>query len=96
MPALISRPAKNHLRRTPVPRRARLRVYCQDYRCSHNVTMNGDQWPDHVRLTEIEDRFICTACGKRGATIRGDSDWDKPGALTGDIDPAGLIPLRRG
>ena len=36
--------------------------------------MNGDQWPDHVRLTEIEDRFICTACGKRGATIRGDTN----------------------
>jgi hypothetical protein len=44
--------------------------------------MNGDRWPDDIRLSDIEDRFICTACGKRGADIRGDPDWDKPGVLT--------------
>jgi hypothetical protein len=30
---------------------------------------------DEIRLSDIEDRFICTACGKRGADIRGDPDW---------------------
>jgi hypothetical protein len=58
-----------------------LLVYCQDYRY-HNVSMNGDRWPDDIRLSDIEDRFICTACRKPGADIRGDPDWDKPGALT--------------
>jgi hypothetical protein len=27
----------------------------------------ADQWPDDVRLSDIEHRFVCTACGKRGA-----------------------------
>ena len=31
-----------------------------------------DRWPDDIRLSDIEDRFICTACGKRGADVRGD------------------------
>jgi hypothetical protein len=69
--------AENHLHR--LPRRARAPVFCQDYRCSHNVTLSGDRWPDDIRLSDIEDQFICTACGKRGAEIRGDPDWDKPG-----------------
>jgi len=50
-----------------------LLVYCQDYRCSHNVRISGDRWADDLRLSDIEDRFICTACGKRGAEVRGDS-----------------------
>ena len=24
-------------------------------------------WPDHMRRSDIEDRFVCQACGKRGA-----------------------------
>lgn len=47
-------------------------VYCQDYRCSHNVAMPADHWPDHVRLSDIEPRFICEACGRRGANVRPD------------------------
>ena len=30
-----------------------------------------------MRLSDIENRFICTVCGKRGADIRGDPDWGK-------------------
>jgi hypothetical protein len=37
-------------------------VYCADYRCSHSMTMSADQWPDEVRLSDIEPRFICKAC----------------------------------
>ena len=48
-----------------------LLIYCADYRCSHLVEMSGDQWPDHVRLSDIADRFVCKACGKRGADVRG-------------------------
>jgi hypothetical protein len=45
-------------------------IYCQDYRCSHSIEMPADGWPDDVRLSDIEPRFVCTACGKRGADIR--------------------------
>jgi hypothetical protein len=29
-------------------------VYCADYRCSHNVALSADRWPDDVRLSDIE------------------------------------------
>jgi len=47
-------------------------VYCQDYKCSHSTAMSADQWPDDLRLSDIEDRFACKACGKRGADVRPD------------------------
>jgi hypothetical protein len=46
----------------------RLLVYCADYRCSHSIAVNADQWPDDLRLADIEDRFTCAACGKRART----------------------------
>jgi hypothetical protein len=47
-------------------------IYCADYRCSHSVAVMADQWADDVRLSDIEDRFTCTVCGKRGADVRPD------------------------
>ena len=38
-------------------------VYCADYRCSHSIAVNADQWPDDLRLSDIEHRFVCEACG---------------------------------
>jgi hypothetical protein len=40
------------------------------HRCSHHIEIIADRWPDHVRLSDIEPGFVCTACGKRGAEIR--------------------------
>jgi hypothetical protein len=45
-----------------------LLIYCADYRCGHSIAI--DQWPDDVRLSDIEGRFVCKACGKRGADVR--------------------------
>jgi hypothetical protein len=45
-------------------------IFCSDYKCSHSIAMRADQWPDDVRLSDIEPRFICKACGKRGADVR--------------------------
>jgi hypothetical protein len=36
-------------------------VYCCDYRCSHS---------NDVGLSQIEPRFVCTACGERGPDVR--------------------------
>jgi hypothetical protein len=47
-----------------------LLVYCSDYHCSHWKAISGDKWPDDVRLSDLEPRFVCEACGRRGADLR--------------------------
>lgn len=49
-------------------------VFCQDYRCGHNVKLSAAQWPDEIRLSQIEPRFVCNACSQRGAILRGDGE----------------------
>ena len=46
-----------------------LLIYCADYRCSHSIAISGDSWPDDVRLSDLEPRFVCRARGKRGADL---------------------------
>ena len=48
-------------------------IYCADYHCSHSIAISADQWPDDVRLSDIESRFVCSAYGKREANVRPDS-----------------------
>jgi hypothetical protein len=48
----------------------RLLVCCADYRCSHHVEIDSDRWGDDVRLSDLEPKFTCQACGHRGADIR--------------------------
>jgi hypothetical protein len=52
-----------------------LLIYCSDYRCSNHVTLAPDhvgRWPDEVRLSDLEPRFVCKQCGRRGADVRPD------------------------
>jgi hypothetical protein len=55
-----------------------LLIDCSDYKCSHLITMSGDRWPDDMRLSDLEPRFVCKICGKRGADVRPDFNWNKP------------------
>jgi hypothetical protein len=52
-------------------------VYCADYKCAHATRLSADRWPDHVRLSDLEPLFVCQACGRRGADIRPDFEWDR-------------------
>ncbi|MGM4959819.1 hypothetical protein [Bradyrhizobium sp. 604_D8_N2_3] len=54
-------------------------IYCR-HRCGHHVELNADRWPDHVRLSDVEPRFVCSNCGKRGAEIRPDHQPAKMGS----------------
>ena len=54
-----------------------LLIYCADYRRSHSMAINGDAWADDMRLSDLEPRFICQRCGKRGAEVRPDFNWNK-------------------
>ncbi len=51
-------------------------VYC--VHCGHNVALSADRWSDDLRLSDLESRFVCQACGRRGADIRPHFDWNKP------------------
>lgn len=44
----------------------RLLVYCGDYKCAHSVISP----PIGVRLSDLEPKFTCRACGHRGADVR--------------------------
>ena len=51
-------------------------VFCADYKFSHNVklaAMMVDQWPNDLRQSDLEPRFVCKACGKRGTILRSGS-----------------------
>jgi hypothetical protein len=59
-------------------------IYCQDFHCSHSIAISADQWPDEVRLSDLEPRFVRKGCGKRGADVRPDFNWSKkPVAMMG-------------
>ncbi len=45
-------------------------IYCADYHCSHWIKISADQWADDMRLSDFELRFVCEACGHRGADAR--------------------------
>jgi hypothetical protein len=38
---------------------------------------HADEWPDDLRLSDIEECFTCGVCGKRGADVRPDFNWNK-------------------
>ena len=48
----------------------RLLVYCGDYKCAHSVIISAERWGDQVRLSDLEPKFTCKACGHRGADVR--------------------------
>jgi hypothetical protein len=50
-----------------------LLIFCSDYKCSHSIAISSDRWTDDVRLSDLEPRFTCQACGNRGAEVR--PDW---------------------
>jgi hypothetical protein len=51
-------------------------VCCRDYRCSHSIALMADQWPGDLRLSDIEPQFVCSVCGKRGADVRPNFNWN--------------------
>jgi hypothetical protein len=78
MPTLTRRPQKitfGEMRSSGV---RGLLIYCSDFHCSHSLAISADPWPNHVRLSDLEQRFVCKACGRLGTDVRPDFHWDKP------------------
>ena len=53
-----------------------LLIYCSDYHCSHWIAISGDRWADDVRLSDLEPKFTCQACGRKGADVRPNFRWE--------------------
>ena len=68
-----------------------LLIYCADYRCSHSIAISGDAWPDDARLSDIEERFTCSVCGKRSADVRPDFNGGKSPCASWVIDEGSAI-----
>jgi hypothetical protein len=49
-------------------------AYCSSEGCSHWSRLSADRWPDDIRLSDVEPRLVCQACGGRGADVR--PDWE--------------------
>ena len=64
-----------------------LLIYCSDYKCSHLISMSGDRWPNDMRLSDLEPRFICKARGKRGADVRPGRKRKTRGKLRSPLAP---------
>jgi hypothetical protein len=46
-----------------------------------------DRWPDDLRLSDLDPRFVFRACGKRGAEVRPDFNLEQRA-------PAGMMGYR--
>ena len=53
------------------------------------VPFSVGQRPDDLRLSDIEMRFVCKACGHRGADLRPDFNWK---AMGGRLIPIITMP----
>lgn len=69
-------------------------IYCSDYYCSHSVALTADRWGDDVRLSDLEPRFVCSACGKRAPMCGRISTGTKVPSPRWDTDDE-MPPLRR-
>ena len=49
-------------------------VYCH----GHHDAQDADRWPDTVRLSDLEPRFVCQGWGGWGAEVRPDFDRGNP------------------
>ena len=47
--------------------------------CGHLAKLVPDEWPDEAQLADLQQRFVCLACGHKSADIEPDFDWDKQG-----------------
>ncbi|WP_347341913.1 hypothetical protein [Bradyrhizobium guangxiense] len=65
----------------------RVLVYCC---CGHHMALSADRWPNDLRLSDVEPRLVCTACGRRGAELRPDFETGKPPLAA--MDCAGPAP----
>jgi hypothetical protein len=60
-----------------------LLIYCSDHHCSHWTAISGDRLPDEIRLSDLEPRFTCQACGTKGADVRLNFHWEPEARRSG-------------
>jgi hypothetical protein len=66
----MSRPKKITIAEMRSMGLSRVLVYCADYKCARHIVVDAAQWPDDLRLSDLEPRFVCKVCGHRGGDVR--------------------------
>jgi hypothetical protein len=66
-------------------------IYCSDYKCSHSIATSADR-----RTPPVGHRApVCQACGKRGADVRPDFNWNRqPASIMDPLKATGGRDLR--
>ena len=64
-----------------------LPIYCQDYKCCLSTAISADRGADDLRLSDIEHCFVCEVCGKRGADVRPDFNWNMRSLIWVNAEP---------
>jgi hypothetical protein len=85
-----TRPQKITLGEMRASRVRGLLIYCSDCHCSHWTAISGDRSPDHVRLSDVEPKFTCWECSRKGADVRPNFHWeaDARSAAAGHATPS--------
>ena len=76
-------PAKDHLRRNALLRRARSLGLLLGLSLQPLVAISARSWSDDIRLSDIEPLFTCQACGQKGADVRPNFNWNARGPIGG-------------
>jgi hypothetical protein len=61
-----------------------LLIYCSDYHCSHWTAISGDEWPDDLRLSDLEPSLYLPGLrGRQGRSRRFDTKSSKSHSAPG-------------
>jgi len=74
---MINRPKKITLAEMRASGVRGLLICCSDYRCSHSITVNADQWPDKTRLSDLREAVHLFGVRQKGCGGQADFDWEK-------------------
>jgi len=72
-----------------------LLVACADDKCVRSVAISANQWPNDVRLSDLEPHFVCQVCG-HGIGRKLKFDWCLPINPKNFVESVGTICMAIG
>src|SRR5262245_31721102 len=63
-------------------------------RCAHSAIVDAARWGDDVRLSDLEPKFNCKACDRRGADVRPPFERTRMGTGSPGGNLRAVVPAR--